>query len=132
MERLLNQLPELLILIFIAITFLQSGLDKLFDWKGNLEWLTGHFQKTFMSGIVPLLLGVITAMEVLTGILSVVGFISILMGSISLLPLYAMLLAGVTLLMLFFGQRVAKEYAGAFTLTGYLLIVLFGIFILTQ
>lgn len=85
-----------------------------------------------MSGIVPLLLGVITAMEVLTGILSVVGFISILMGSISLLPLYAMLLAGVTLLMLFFGQRVAKEYAGAFTLTGYLLIVLFGIFILTQ
>lgn len=119
-------------MLFLSITFLQSGLDKIFDWKGNLQWLTGHFKNTFMSGLVPFLLGVITILEVLTGIFSIISFILILIGSESLVPLYTLLLAGITLLMLFFGQRVAKEYAGAFTLTGYFLIVLFGIFSLTQ
>ena len=30
----------------VAILFLQSGLDKALDWKGNLAWLTGHFAKS--------------------------------------------------------------------------------------
>lgn len=132
MEQLLNHPAELLILAFLAITFVQSGLDKVFDWKGNLGWLKGHFEKTFMAAMVPLLLGITTLLEILTGVLSVLGFILILTGTDSLLPLYAHLVAGLTLLMLFFGQRIAKEYAGAFTLTGYFLIVLLGIYLLSQ
>lgn len=132
MEHLLDYPAELLILLFLTITFLQSGLDKVFDWKGNLGWLEGHFEKTFLGSSVPLLLATITLLEVLTGVLSILGFILILSGSESAIPLYAHLLAGLTLLMLFFGQRIAKEYAGAFTLTGYFLIVLFGIYLLSQ
>lgn len=131
MEHLLDHSAQILILVFLAITFLQSGLDKLLDWKGNLGWLKIHFEKTFLAGMIPLMLGIITLMEILTGVLSVFSFILILLGSESTIPLYAHVLAGLTLLMLFFGQRIAKEYQGAFTLTGYFLIVLFGIYLLS-
>lgn len=132
MELVQSRLTEIFILIFLAITFIQSGLDKIIDWKGNLEWLQGHFKKTFLHAQVPLLLGVITILEVLTGILSALSVILILVGSISIIPLLSVSLAAITLLMLFFGQRVAKEYAGAFTLTGYFIIALWGIYLLSH
>src|SRR5437763_11178826 len=28
---------------------------KVFDWKGNLEWLNGHFGKTFLRSQVPMM-----------------------------------------------------------------------------
>lgn len=132
MELLRSQLTEIFILIFLAITFIQSGLDKVIDWKGNLGWLQGHFGKTFLSRQVPLLLGVITVLEVLTGFLSALSVVLILTGTISIIPLLSASLAAITLLMLFFGQRVAKEYAGAFTLTGYFIIALLGIYLLSH
>ena len=33
----------LLLLAFLAITFLQSGIDKISDWNGNLSFLKEHF-----------------------------------------------------------------------------------------
>lgn len=132
MENVVTNLPELLILLFIAITFLQSGLDKITDWKGNLGWLKGHFEKTFMAGMVPLMLGIVLLLEVLSGILAVWGFYSIVTTSDRSIALYASVLAAITLLMLLFGQRVAKDYAGAFTITGYFMVVVFGIFLLTH
>ena len=29
----------LILLAFLAITFLQSGYDKIADWNGNVNWL---------------------------------------------------------------------------------------------
>lgn len=130
MESLRTHLPEIFILIFLSITFIQSGLDKVMDWKGNLGWLLGHFKNTFLGNQVPLLLGIITALEILTGFLSATSVILLIAGSPSKLPLMSVCLAAATLLMLFFGQRVAKEYAGAFTLTGYFIIALMGIYIM--
>ena len=56
LNELIRQLPAIFGALLVAILFLQSGLDKVFDWKGNLDWLTGHFAKTFMGRMVPLLL----------------------------------------------------------------------------
>lgn len=128
MENFAIQVPILLILIFLAITFLQSGLDKLFDWQGNLGWLKGHFSKTFMKNMVPPMLGFIMVAEIISGILAVLGFLQILIFGEETLAFCAILLSGISLLMLFFGQRVAKDYPGAFTLTAYFLVVLFGLF----
>lgn len=132
MELLQSHLTEIFILIFLAITFIQSGLDKVIDWKRNLGWLRGHFEKTFLNNQVPLLLGVITFLEVVTGFLSALSVVLILLNISSVVPLLSVSLAAITLLMLFFGQRVAKEYAGAFTLTGYFLITLLGVYILSH
>ena len=56
-EEIGKNLPALLGAIMLSILFIQSGLDKVFDWKGNLEWLNGHFSKTFLGGFVPILVG---------------------------------------------------------------------------
>ena len=66
-------LPSLFAALFVAILFIQSGLDKVFDWKGNLEWLTGHFSKTFLAGMVPMMLATITLMELATGLAAAAG-----------------------------------------------------------
>lgn len=131
MENISNNIPELIILVFILITFLQSGVDKMADWKGNIDWLKSHFGKTFLKGTVPILVGIIMVLEVLTGLLAIVGIYSILVNNTTDMALAAAVLAAITLLMLLFGQRVAKDYAGAFTITGYFIVVIFGIFLLT-
>ncbi|MGI8956810.1 MAG: DoxX family protein, partial [Chthoniobacterales bacterium] len=100
---------QAIISAFFAILFLQSGIDKIIDRKGNLSWLTGHFAKSPLAGTVPLLLGVITVMELATGALSAVGCVLVLIRRDSTIAFYGVALAGLTLLALFFGQRMAKE-----------------------
>ena len=131
MENLVQNIPQLLILLFIVITFLQSGWDKISDWSGNIGWLKGHFEKTALSGMVPLMVGIILVAEVAAGLLAIWGIVSIITTSDRSIALYASVLAAITLLMLLFGQRVAKDYAGAFTITGYFMVVVFGIYLLT-
>ncbi len=131
MENITTYITEILILIFILITFLQSGIDKLIDWQGNLVWLTGHFSKTFLAGKVPFMLGTILVIEVITGLLALAGIIQIIFAGVITLALYACILAAITLCMLLFGQRVAKDYAGAFTITGYFIVVIMGVYILS-
>ncbi|MGI9056698.1 MAG: DoxX family protein, partial [Pyrinomonadaceae bacterium] len=75
LEELTKNLPALFGALLFGILFIQSGLDKVFDWKGNLEWLTGHFSKTFLRGTVPPMLATITVMELATGFLSAVGIV---------------------------------------------------------
>ncbi|MEP1017307.1 MAG: DoxX family protein, partial [Maribacter dokdonensis] len=37
MEILMNNATEVLLLLFLIITFLQSGFDKITDWNGNVS-----------------------------------------------------------------------------------------------
>ena len=46
-------LMQVLAVFFLAILFLQSGLDKVFDWKVNLEWLKSHFANSILGNVVP-------------------------------------------------------------------------------
>ena len=123
---------QILISAFFAILFLQSGIDKVIDRRGNLEWLTGHFANSPLAGMVPLLLGVITIIELGAGALSMIGCILILLRHDSTIAFYGALLAGLALLALFFGQRMAKEYPGAAALVPYFLVVIAGIICLGQ
>jgi hypothetical protein len=131
MENITSNFTQILILIFILITFMQSGIDKAADWKGNTGWLKDHFSGTFLAGMVPLMVGVILIIEVITGILAIAGIWQIVTAGEYGMALYASVLACLTLLMLLFGQRVAKDYAGAFTLTGYFIVCMFGVYIMS-
>jgi hypothetical protein len=129
LEELGRNLPALFGAMFVSILFIQSGLDKVFDWKGNLEWLTGHFSKTFLSGMVPMMLATITLMEIATGFLSAVGIVYFLItGSLNLI-FYASVLGAASIVALFFGQRVAKDYAGAAVLVPYFLLMIILMFL---
>ncbi|NTX36100.1 MULTISPECIES: DoxX family protein [unclassified Myxococcus] len=113
---------------FLAILFLQSGLDKVIDWKGNLGWLTGHFAKSPLRGVVPLMLGVITLMELAAGALSAAGLVALIATGSATLAFWGALVSAVSLVGLFFGQRMAKDYAGAGGLVPYFLLSLAAIY----
>ncbi len=123
---------QILISAFFAILFLQSGIDKVIDRRGNLEWLTGHFAKSPLAGMVPVLLGVVTIMELSAGALSALGCVLILLRHDSTIAFYGAIFAGLALLALFFGQRMAKEYPGAAALVPYFLVVIAGLIWLGQ
>ncbi len=123
-DLIVKNLPVLFGALFTAILFIQSGLDKVLDWKGNLGWLTDHFSKTFVRGLVPLMLAKITILELFTGLGSAAGIIYFLLTGSNTVIFYASIIGAATVTGLFFGQRIAKDYAGAATLVPYFILEL--------
>src|SRR6266516_666677 len=115
---------------FLAILFLQSGIDKVVDRRGNLEWLKGHFAKSPLAGIVPALLTVITIIETAAGALSALGCVVIIFSRDSTIAFYGAVVSTIAIIALFFGQRMAKDYAGAAVLVPYFLLALSAIYLL--
>lgn len=109
---------------FFSILFLQSGLDKLFNYKDNLSWLTGHFSKSILKGIVPFMLIMLTFTEICAGIFSAYGIVDILLNNSAKIAHWGAILSSLSLIMLFFGQRIAKDYAGAGNLVSYFIVSL--------
>ncbi|MFN2621599.1 MAG: DoxX family protein [Chthoniobacterales bacterium] len=114
----------------LAILFLQSGIDKVVDRRGNLEWLKGHFAKSPLAGVVPAMVTIITIMELASGVLSALGCLLIFVRRDSTLAFYGAVIAALSVLALFFGQRMAKDYAGAAVLVPYFLLTLAAIYLL--
>ena len=123
-------LLQLLVSAFLAILFLQSGIDKIVDRQGNLSWLSGHFSKSPLAKMVPLLLGILTLIEISAGVLSGIGFFALIVFHMSAIAFYGAIVSAIAILSLFFGQRMAKEYAGAAVLVPYFLITLIAIYLL--
>ncbi len=117
---------------FLAILFLQSGIDKLVDRRGNLEWLKGHFAKSPLAGLVPVMLSVITIIELAAGTLSAVGCVLVVVFRESTIAFYGAVISAVAIIALFFGQRMARDYAGAALLVPYFLLALAAIYLLAQ
>ncbi len=111
-----------ILLIVLAVLFIQSGLDKVTDYHGNLEWLKGHFSKSIFKNIVPLLLIIITILEVASGLLCLGGGLMLLAGNGPDVGKFGAMLCLISLACLFLGQRVAKDYAGAASLVPYILL----------
>lgn len=112
---------------FFAILFLQSGLDKMVNFRENLSWLVGHFKNTFFSSFVPVLLVAITISEMLAGLSSGYGLIELLLHNNAAVSFWAMALSALSLLFLFLGQRIAKDYSGAGGLVAYLIAAIIGL-----
>src|SRR5258707_6133980 len=116
----------------LAILYLQSGIDKVVDRSVNFEWLKGHFAKSPLAGIVPALLICITILEIAAGALSAVGCVFIILSRDSTVAFYGAAISAVAVIALFFGQRIAKDYAGAAVLVPYFLITLVAMYLLAQ
>ena len=121
---------QVLVSAFLAILFLQSGLDKVVDRRGNREYLERHFAKSPLASTVGPMFAVITILEVSAGVLSGVGCALILLQRGSTVAFFGAVVAGITMCALFFGQRVSKDYAGAAVLVPYFLLALSGIYLL--
>jgi hypothetical protein len=128
-DQVIKNLPALFAALLVAILFIQSGLDKVFDWKGNLGWLTGHFSKTFLAPMVPIMLATITAMELATGFLAAAGIVYFLATRSLSVVFWSSVIGAASIAALFFGQRVAKDYPGAAVLIPYFLLLLAMMFL---
>ena len=125
-------LMQILAAALLAILFLQSGLDKIVDRRGNLEWLEGHFAKSPLARTVPALLTAITILEVAAGMLSAIGCVLVLVMRDSTVAFCGAVISAAAIIALFFGQRIAKDYAGAAVLVPYFLLTLVAIYLLAQ
>jgi len=122
-------IAQMLVSAFFAACFLQSGLDKVFDWKGNLSWLTGHFAQTPLKALVPMMLASITVLEVVAGATCLAGLGIRFFAGTAAISAFGLGLAGLALTLLFAGQRIAKDYAGAATLASYFGVALLGLWL---
>lgn len=129
MELLAKNLPLLFITAFFAILFLQSGLDKLLSYRDNQAYLKEHFRNSPLNSVVWFLMPTITLLELLAGFVSAVAFLSILFKGSCAFGFLSPAISALALLALFFGQRLAKDYAGAASLTGYFMVALFGLWL---
>jgi hypothetical protein len=132
MKNITSNITEILILLFLLITFLQSGFDKLRNWTGNFNFVKEHFAKTPLRNWVRILLLTILVVEFLAGILSGIGVFELIVNNDKSIGLLGSVISCLALLMLLFGQRVAKDYAGALTITCYFIVAIFGVFLLNM
>ena len=129
--KLLSDYPtEILILLFLIVTFLQSGIDKLLDWKGNMSFIKEQFKNSPLKNNVPVLLGIILLIEIVASFLMIIGIYQLYVSGEKEMALLGVELCAITLIFLLIGQRLAKDYAGAMSLTVYFILTVFGVFLL--
>ncbi len=116
-------------MLVLVVLWIQSGIDKIVDFQGNLDWLTKHFSKSFLRDMVPFLLITLTILELGSGLLAFLGILEVVIFKTWRLPVWACSMSLFTFLSLFSAQRFAKDYAGAASLMGYFVFTIFLFFI---
>jgi hypothetical protein len=124
-----HTLMQIAVGLFFSILFLQSGWDKIDDREGNITWMKVAFQKTAFGRFIPLLLSLLTVLELASGTFSLGGLVVLIWKGCSYWLYVGMLCSAATLLALFAGQRISKEYAGAASLVPYFILALIGIWL---
>lgn len=118
-----------LVLLYTAVLFLQSGLDKVTDRAGNVSYISSFFEKTFLRPVAPLLLTVVTLLELAAGICAAVGLVLMVAGQGESLARTGIILGAVNILCLFTGMRIARDYAGAASITAYFVFLMVGMLV---
>lgn len=131
MDYIIDQIPLLFILTFLSIVFIQSALDKIFNWKGNLEFTTTTLTKKFPPTLVRFALLNVLLLEFTGGFGSLGGVVEIMVGNSTLyMAKLGTITSSLALLILLLGQRISQNYVDAKTIVIYFIVCLFGLQIL--
>jgi len=121
------ELCQIFIAIFLFIAFFQSGLDKVIDRKGNLDFLKAHFSDSPIIKIIPIMLLILTLLEIIGSVMLGYGVYYALVNRSTLWIFYGFVVIAITIIILFAGQRIAKDYLGAADLVPYFILIMLGI-----
>ena len=121
------ELCQIFIAIFLFIAFFQSGLDKVIDRKGNLDFLKAHFSDTPLIKIIPIMLLILTFLEIIGSLMLGYGVYYAFVNRSTLWIFYGFVVIAITIVILFAGQRIAKDYLGAADLVPYFILIMLGI-----
>ena len=122
-----EKIAFIFVLAFFLIVFIQSGLDKVFDYKGNSSFLNDSLGPFFSKPLITLALISVTILELTSGLLCLLGIVDVIFNDSNFIGLIGMIIGSVALLILLFGQRVSKNYDGAKTITIYFILAMIGI-----
>ncbi len=121
------EIVQILSSIFFSIVFFQSGIDKLIDRKGNLNFFKNHFKNTLFHKIYSHALTVLMLSELIAASLCVYGCIYSIVYKNTDFILYGLVVTSFVLLSLLLGQRIAKDYIGAADITIYFILCIITI-----
>lgn len=124
-------LTEILLLLFFCITFGFSAYEKIFDFKGQINWLTEYFKGTLMEKLVKISVIKILILEVITTGLCLAGIIQLFTRQTKDIALWGCLTGIAVLLAFLTGQRIVKDYDGARNTVIYLIPSFFLLHLLT-
>ncbi len=121
-------IPLLFVLIFHSIIFIQSGVDKIINWKGNLEFTLSTLSSKIPSFLVAFALFVVLLLETFGGFASIGGIIELICCK----DQYLWAQIGISscssaLLVLLLGQRISQNYVDAKTIVIYFIVALIGL-----
>ncbi len=122
-----EKIAFLFVLTFFLIVFIQSGLDKVYDYKGNLSFLNTLLGGFFSSGLITLALVSVTILELTSGLLCLLGILDVVFNNSNFTGLIGLIVGSLALLVLLFGQRVSKNYDGAKTIAVYFILAIIGL-----
>lgn len=128
-DHTLLKILQVTISLFAGVLFLQSGFDKVFDFKGNKGYIQSVFAKTIFKSFSGILFIIITILEILAGLLAFFGGVFYFFEGQADFAILGLELSLISILCLFTGQRIAKDYAGAASLVAYFLLIAFGLYL---
>ena len=131
MEAILSiTTPQLGVLLFLLITFGISVIEKITDWKGTISFIEHNFKTTFIKSFISPLIIFLLFLELVTCILLIIGMYSLIFLKTPQIAFLACVFSGLCVLYMLIGQRIAKDYVGATSLTVYFILTVLGMFLL--
>ena len=121
------EIVQILSSIFFAIVFFQSGIDKVIDRKGNINFFENHFKNTLIHKIYAQALTALMLLELIAASLCAYGCIYSIVYKNTDFIFYGLLVTSFILLSLLLGQRIAKDYVGAADITIYFILCIITI-----
>ena len=121
------EIVQILSSIFFAMVFFQSGIDKVIDRKGNINFFENHFKNTLFHKIYAQALTALMLLELIAAILCAYGCIHSIVYKDTGFIFYGLLVTSFVLLSLLLGQRIAKDYVGAADITIYFIMCIISI-----
>ena len=121
------EIVQILSSIFFAIVFFQSGIDKVIDRKGNINFFENHFKNTLFHKIYAQALTALMLLELIAASLCAYGCIYSIVYKNTDFIFYGLLVTSFILLSLLLGQRIAKDYVGAADIAIYFILCIITI-----
>ena len=127
-----ENLEALLIVLFLIVTFGISLIEKLANLKETISYISEIFKTSFIRNFVKPLITILMLLEVLTLFFLVVGIFQLYFQNEKEMALLGIVFSCFSIIYMLIGQRIAKDYPGATSLTIYFILSIFGIYILNS
>lgn len=122
---------ESLLLLFFIVTYFISITEKLADWKKTIQYYNNHFKESIIETHVNKLVVFVVILESIALLLLLLGFGILLFSNLLQIAVVGLTFSSFILLVLLLGQRLAKDYAGATSITVYFILNILAIYFLT-